>query len=258
MTVKENDTVILFDPQKRKKYFLNLKTSQRFECDSGVIEKTQIIGKQYGSRVKTHLGRDFFILPFNLHDYIMLRLNRQTQIVYPKDAAYIVLRLDIKCGDRVIECGTGSGAMTCVLAQAVGSEGKVFSYERRQEFVKNATANLKRAGLIDRVEIKNKDISESGFDEKEVSAVFLDVREPWLYLNFVLSSLSNGKSVCILVPTANQVIKTLEAMQNLPFEDVEVLETLLRKYKTVPERFRPEDRMNAHTAYLIFARKLEG
>ncbi|MEO2083561.1 MAG: tRNA (adenine-N1)-methyltransferase, partial [Desulfurobacteriaceae bacterium] len=71
-------------------------------------------------------------------------------------------------------------------------------------------------------------------------------------------ALKVGRIMGILVPTANQVIETLKAMEKLPFIDIEVSELLLRKYKTVPDRFRPEDRMPAHTAYLIFARKIGG
>jgi tRNA (adenine57-N1/adenine58-N1)-methyltransferase len=186
----------------------------------------------------------------------MEKLNRLTQIVYPKDAAYILLRLDVKPGDLVVESGIGSGALTAVFAQAVGKEGKVISYERREEFIKNALSNLRKMGLEERVEVKHRDIA-SGFDEKEeADALFLDVREPWLYLESAYEALKVGRFMGILLPTANQVIETLKKLKELPFTEPEVCEILLRKYKTVPERFRPEDRMPAHTAYLIFTRKL--
>jgi hypothetical protein len=35
-----------------------------------------------------------------------------------------------------------------------------------------------------------------------------------------------------------------------------VEELLLRPYKPVPDRLRPEDRMLAHSAYMVFARKI--
>jgi tRNA (adenine57-N1/adenine58-N1)-methyltransferase len=43
-------------------------------------------------------------------------------------------------------------------------------------------------------------------------------------------------------------------METSSFEDVEILEILHRRYKPVPERLRPEDRMVAHTGFLVFAR----
>ncbi len=256
-TVKETDTVILLDREKDKKYFLNLSLSKgKFTTDKGDLNLSELIGKPYGSIVKTHKGYPYVVLPCSLYEFIMFKLNRLTQIVYPKDAAYILLRLDVKPGDTVVESGIGSGALTAVFAQAVGKEGKVISYEKREEFIKNALSNLRKVGLDSRVKVKHRDISE-GFDEKEeADALFLDVREPWLYLDKAYTALKAGRFLGILVPTANQVIETLKGLESLPFIDVEVSEILLRKYKTVPERFRPEDRMPAHTAYLIFARKV--
>ncbi|ADU97075.1 protein-L-isoaspartate(D-aspartate) O-methyltransferase [Thermovibrio ammonificans HB-1] len=257
--VKPEDTVILYDPEKDKKYIVNLAvTSGKFNTEKGEIELESLVGLPYGSEVKTHLGHVYYLLPCTLYEFIMYKLRRLTQIIYPKDAAYIVLRLDVKPGDLVVESGIGSGALTAVFAQLVGPEGKVVSYERREEFVKNALSNLRRFGLADRVEVKLRDIEE-GFDEREeADALFLDVREPWLYLDRAYAALKPGRMLGVLLPTANQVIETLKGLKELPFIDVEVCEILLRRYKTVPERFRPEDRMPAHTAYLLFARKLKG
>lgn len=255
-TVKESDTVVLFDPEKRKKYFLNLTlTKGKFSTDKGELILSELVGKPYGSTVKTHKGYPYILLPCTLTDFIMHKLNRLTQIVYPKDAAYIALKLNVKPGDIVVESGIGSGAMTAVFAHIVGENGKVISYERREEFIKNALSNLKKLGYDGRVIIKHKDIEE-GFEEKEADALFLDVREPWLYLKQAYKTLKTGNMLGILVPTANQVIETLKSLEKLPFIDIEVCEILLRKYKPIPERFRPEDRMPAHTAYLIFARKI--
>ncbi|WP_457678483.1 tRNA (adenine-N1)-methyltransferase [Thermovibrio sp.] len=255
--VKESDTVILLDREKGKKYFLNLSlTKGEFNTDKGKLSLDSLIGLPYGSVVKTHKGGEYLLLPCTLYEFIMHKLNRLTQIVYPKDAAYILLKLDVKPGDKVVESGIGSGALTAVFAQAVGDGGKVVSYEKREEFIKNALSNLRKLGLEKRVEVKHRDIEE-GFDEvEEADALFLDVREPWLYLESAYKALKRGRFMGILVPTANQVIETLKKLKELPFIDFEVSELLLRKYKTVPERFRPEDRMPAHTAYLMFARKV--
>jgi len=57
-----------------------------------------------------------------------------------------------------------------------------------------------------------------------------------------------------LVPTVNQVQDLLEGLENNYFYEQEIIEILIRKYKPVPERLRPDDKMVAHTGYLIFAR----
>ncbi len=254
--VKETDTVILYDKEKNKKYFLNLSLAKgKFNTDKGEVDLSALPGMRYGDIVRTHKGFGYILLPCTVYDFVMFKLNRLTQIVYPKDAAYIVLRLNVKPGDTVLESGIGSGAMTAVFAHIVGDSGKVISYERREEFIKNALSNLRKLNLHHRVLVRHRDISE-GFEEKEVDAVFLDVREPWLYLEHAYEALKIGNMLGVLVPTVNQVIEVLKVIERLPFMDVEVSEILLRKYKLVPERFRPEDRMPAHTAYLIFARKL--
>ena len=255
MKVKEDSLIVLYDLEDGKKHYVSLKSSKEYGTEKGIINLSEVVDKEFGSIVKTHKGHPYKVLPCTLYEFIMHKLRRFTQIVYPKDAVYIAFRLDVKPGDLVIECGTGSGAMTLVFARYVGKEGKVVSYERRKEFAEKALENLKIAGLEGRVEIKEKDISE-GFDEKNADAVFLDVREPWLYVDKALESLKVGKFLGVLVPTANQVIEVLKAFESFKVSDVEVSEILLRKYKPVPERLRPEDTMSAHTAFLIFGRKV--
>ena len=63
-----------------------------------------------------------------------------------------------------------------------------------------------------------------------------------------------GAPIGFLLPTTNQVQDLLKAMEDGPFCQIEVLEILLRRYKPVPERLRPDDRMVAHTGFLVFAR----
>jgi len=158
-------------------------------------------------------------------------------------------------GKKVLECGTGSGALTLAFAYAVGEEGRVITYEKEERFFHLAKRNLERFGLAHRVELKLKEVVDS-FEETNVDAVFLDVREPWLLLKPAWDALKPGHPLGILVPTTNQVSQTLTHLLSLPFKDVEVLEILVRRYKPNPERLRPEDRMVAHTGYLIFAKKV--
>ncbi|WP_025209645.1 tRNA (adenine-N1)-methyltransferase [Hippea sp. KM1] len=253
----QNSIIILYDKQKDKKHILNLATlPDKYSTANGIIEKDLILNTGFGKSIKTHLGYEYILLPATLYDFIMKKLNRLTQIVYPKDAAYIALRLDIKPNDTVIESGIGSGAMSAVFAQIVGRQGKLISYEKRQEFIDNALKNLKRFNLHDRIEVKHKDIAE-GFDEENVDAVFIDVKEPWLYLENAIKPLKSGRLIGVLVPTTNQVSLVLKEMERLPLIDVEVSEILQRHWKTNPERLRPYDTMSAHTAFLIFARKIQ-
>ena len=91
-------------------------------------------------------------------------------------------------------------------------------------------------------------------DPSGADALFLDVRTPWDHLEAAAAVVRPGAPVGFLLPTTNQISELLAALEDSPFEDVEVLEILVRRYKPVPERLRPEDRMVAHTGFLVFAR----
>jgi tRNA (adenine57-N1/adenine58-N1)-methyltransferase len=155
-----------------------------------------------------------------------------------------------------MEAGTGSGSMTTALAYSVGHEGRVISYEVKPDVQNLARKNLSRFGFDSRVDFKLRDIQE-GFDETDADAFFLDVPNPYDYMNQVRNALKPGGFLCCLLPTMNQVEKTLIALRQANFAFVEVCETLLRFYQAEPSRLRPTDRMVAHTGYLIFARKIE-
>jgi tRNA (adenine57-N1/adenine58-N1)-methyltransferase len=154
-----------------------------------------------------------------------------------------------------LESGTGSGGLTTALAWAVGPAGKVISYDRRADMQALARKNLEMTGLAERVDLITQDIEE-GLGEHDVDALFLDLPHPHLYLNSVRQVLTNGGTFGAILPTANQVSLLLQALEDHRFTMIDVCETILRFYKVVPQRFRPQDRMVAHTGYLIFARSL--
>ena len=161
----------------------------------------------------------------------------------------------MRSGSRVIEAGTGSAGLTTALAWAVAPGGEVFTYEVRPEIYQLARRNLERVGLLPYVSMHQVSIA-SGFRQRDVDAVFLDVREPWQYLDHVRTALRPGGFFASLLPTTNQVSLILAGLESNGFADVVVEELLLRGYKPVPERLRPDDMMIAHTGFLVSARCL--
>ncbi len=243
--------VLLISPD-RKVRLVHLQPGERVQTHHGIIHHDDLIGAPLGRTVQTHKGEPYLVLEPSTADLIQY-LKRRTQIIYPKDAAYIVLKLNLHAGQRVIEAGTGSGGLTLAFARAVLPDGQVYTYEEREEHQALARRNLRAFGLEDHVTWHVQDIGE-GFQEHDVDALFLDVRTPWEYLDHVQGALKQGGFFGALVPTVNQVSTLVNALYERGFVLVEVEELLLRKYKPVPERLRPEDRMVAHTGYLIFAR----
>jgi len=245
------DLALLLGPDG-KRFLIRLTPSEVLHTHRGMIPHDALLGTPLGRTVHTHLGLPFLALEPSLHDLLM-NVRRASQIVYPKDIGYALLKLNVGRGKRVIEAGSGSGALTIALAHAVCPDGRVYSYEVREDMLNLARKNVDGLGLLPYVEFRLRDIA-LGFDETEVDACFLDVREPWDFLGQVRQAVKPGGFFGALVPTANQVIDTLLALQRLGFGAVEVEELLLRPYKPVPGRLRPMDRIVGHTGYLIFAR----
>ncbi len=249
------DWVLLLGPAD-KRFLIRLTPGQQLHTHRGFIPHDAILAKSYGSAVATQLGAPFLLLQPSTFDLIM-HVKRISQIVYPKEAGYIILRLNIIPGSRVVEAGTGSGALTLALSRSVRPQGRIYSYEEREDMLELARKNLDRFGALDDVELKQRDI-RAGFDERDVDALFLDVREPWLFLEQAHAALKGGGFFGSLVPTANQLSDLLEGMETTGgWADIEVLEILMRRYKPVAERLRPEDRMIGHTGYLLFARSVQ-
>ena len=218
----------------------------------GVVLHDQLIGQPWGAEVLSHNGHSFFVLPPALMD-VVRDIRRASQIIYPKDLGYILLKLSIAPGQTVIEAGTGSGGLTTVLATAVGPQGRVISYDRREDMQTLARRNLEEIGLADRVTFKLRDLAQ-GVDETDADAFFLDVPTPHDFTSVARAALKSGGFFGSIVPTANQVSDLLGALHRDSFAFVEVCEILHRYYKPVPQRLRPTDRMVAHTGYLVFAR----
>ncbi|HEU4744457.1 MAG TPA: tRNA (adenine-N1)-methyltransferase, partial [Anaerolineales bacterium] len=240
---------------RHKHFILSLQAGARFETHRGILQHDDLIGKPWGTQVFSHIGSPFFLLQPSLADLIN-ELPRTTQILYPKDIGFILITMGIGPGQTVMEAGTGSGSMTTALAFAVGPQGRVISYEVKPDVQNLARKNLTRFGLESRVDFKLRDIVQ-GFDETAVDAFFLDVPNPYDYAGQVRAALKPGGYMCCLIPTFNQVEKTLMALRQNRFAFVEVCELLLRYYKPEPARIRPTDRMVAHTGFLVFARRIE-
>ncbi len=251
--IKDGERILLMS-EDGDEFITVVKDGEKFVTHLGGVEFEKIMKLDFGDFVETSKGERLYILKPTIVEEI-LNLKRKTQIVYPKDLGYILLKLDVKPGDRVIDVGIGSGVVSFAMARIVGEKGKVYAYEKREDFIERAKENLRNWGVIDLVEIKHKDLSE-GVDEKEIDAFFLDVPKPWLYIDKVWEALKGGGRFAAVVPTTNQVQEVLNALKDSHFKKIEVVENLFRFYKPVPQRLRPYDRMVAHTAYMIFAVKV--
>ena len=252
--IAEGDNVLLY-LDARRTYMIKIQAGQTFHTHKGYLKLDELIGKEYGEPIKSSLGIYFTTLKPALTDYIM-KSSRNTQIIYPKDAALIVMFSGIGPGSRVAESGTGTGSLTTALAHYVGSTGKIYTYELRPEFQKNAAKNLQRSKLIDNVEMKSGDIVAMGFNEKDLDAVVLDLAVPWLVVPHAYEALRPSGILVSFSPTIDQVVKTTEALRENSFVFIETVECLMRGMQIERGKTRPQTMMTGHTGYITHARKI--
>ncbi|QTX33090.1 tRNA (adenine-N1)-methyltransferase [Aminithiophilus ramosus] len=249
--LNEGDLVLLWSPHKGDSYLLSLKSGAFQGTRTGTIPHDSVAEASYGGVVTTGKGQLFYVLRPTSGEF-MRRIRRQTQIIYPKDAGLLLLYLDIFPGARVLECGTGSGSLTSLLGHFVGESGRVYSYDRREEFSLIARDNCRRWGVEERVTFR---IGEAvdGFEERDVDALVLDLPSPWEALDAAHAALAPGRRLAALVPTTNQLERLIDGLNEGAFVDIQVLETFLRTYRTNARRIRPDDTMIGHTGYLVIA-----
>lgn len=249
------DLVLLISQRDRKNFVRVLTPGETLHTHNGYLLHDDMIGQPYGVLVRTHLGAPYYLFPPTT-DELVRYIHRQSQIVFPKDSGYIMMKLGVRPGARVIEAGTGSGGMCLALATFVGDGGHVYSYDVRDDLQRIGRKNIEQIGLSSRVTFQLRDAGE-GFDERDVDAVFLDMQKPWLVLDQARAALVGGGMLGSLVPTINQLGKLLSRLERHPgFDFVQAEELLLRPYKTIPQRIRPDDRIVGHTGFLIFARAI--
>jgi tRNA (adenine57-N1/adenine58-N1)-methyltransferase len=246
------DRVLLYQDGRRK--WIAKVEPGRFHTHRGYFELSELVGKEYGGSVKTSMGQNLAVFKPRALD-IVESFDRPTQILYPKDVGYALFQLGIGNGDRVLEVGTGSGALTSALARGVAPDGQVFTYEMRPEFLRAARTNVEKAGFGSLVTFHNKDPTD-GFEENEAYAVVVDLGDPWRMARAAWKALVGGGILAGFTPTINQLEKLAVALRQGRFVIIEAVELLMREFKTEAGKVRPETRMIGHTAYVTVARKL--
>src|SRR5213083_2817311 len=132
----EGELIVLVDKVGRR-HRVRLRPGERHSIHSGLIEHDDLIGRTEGVVVTTQLGARLLAVRPTFAEQVTGR-RRQTQPIYPKDLGAILVGADIHPGARVLEAGTGTGALTMAALRAVGPTGVVVSYELREDFLEAA------------------------------------------------------------------------------------------------------------------------
>jgi tRNA (adenine57-N1/adenine58-N1)-methyltransferase len=258
LTINDGDRVLLYLDERRTWLVRARRTEQgdKFHTHAGIVNLSEVVGRKYGDVVTTTMGRSLSLLRPVALDYIM-KSERKTQIVYPKDFAYIVARSGITCGSRVLECGTGSGGLTTYFSSIVSPSGVVHTFEERSDFYEIAKRNVDKAGLASCVKFENANLraAESSLPRDNYDLVMLDTGDPWLLLDVAHRSLKGSGFVFCICPTTNQLENVVASMQGR-FVDIESIEIMFRRMEARVGKTRPSMRMIGHTCYLASGRKI--
>jgi tRNA (adenine57-N1/adenine58-N1)-methyltransferase len=251
---RKGDRVQLTDPKGRH-YTLVLEDGGQYHTHRGALSHDDLIGKPEGSVVTSVGGTSFLALRPLLPDYV-LSMPRGAQVIYPKDAAQIVMWGDIFPGARVLEAGAGSGALTCSLLRAVGESGTVTSYEVRDDHAVHAVRNVTQF-FGEQPENWTLHVGDLATHTGEADRVVLDMLSPWEMLPTVKDNLIPGGVLVVYVATVTQLSKVTEALREQQcWTEPQSWETLQRPWHVVGLAVRPDHRMVAHTAFLLTARRL--
>ena len=238
---------------------MRLKAGSTQSLHSGAFEHDDLIGQPEGTIVATRMGSKLLALRPTFGEQVVER-KRRAQPIYPKDLGAILVRADLHPGARVVEAGTGTGALTLAALRAVGPDGHVTSYEAREDFAEAAREAIEQTlgGLPSWLTLKVGDVY-LGIDERDVDRVLLDLPEPWQVVPHLAEALRPGGIVFAHCPNVSQVQRFCDALRERGgFGMIETVELLERGWTVRGRSLRPSHRMIAHTGFLTFARRLAG
>jgi tRNA (adenine57-N1/adenine58-N1)-methyltransferase len=250
---RPGELALLVDAQGNP-HLVQLGEHEVFHHHLGAVPHDAIIGQGEGVVARSGQGQPVVVVRPRLLDYVFA-MPRRSGIVYPKDAAQVVMWADISPGARVLEAGVGSGALTLALLRAVGAGGQVIGYEHRPDFIELTLHNVRAfGGGSAELLVRERDIYR-GFVDDRLDRVILDLAEPWRVVPHLDGHLRQGGWLCAYTPSIVQAAQLAEALRSARrFVQVETQEVLLRGWHIRGAAVRPEQQMIGHTGFITLGR----
>jgi len=224
------------------------KEKEKISTHFGIIELKNL---KEGRKVKSHLGKEFFVVKANILDLIE-RMKRGPQVILPKDVALIIAYTGLMPDWKVLDVGTGSAFSSIFLANYL-TRGKVVTYEKDERFYKIAKENIELSGLKN-IEIVKKDFLK-GIKEKDFDLVLLDLEEADKAIKIAYKSLKVGGYLVVYSPTVDHLLKVCKEIKKFEFIDMEIVENIVREWQ-FEKTLRPKTKGIMHTGFITIARKI--
>lgn len=256
--LEPGERVLLLD-QRGRRYLVRLRAGEIWHSHGGGVPHDLLIGSEEGLVVRSASGMEFRVFRPRMADFV-LKMPRGAQVVYPKDVGAILVEADVFPGARVLEAGTGSGALTMALCRATGPEGRVVSYELRPEFQAKAAQNIETylGKLPPWLELRDGDVREVATTGETFDRAVLDLPDPWEILGSLSAVLPPGGIVCGYLPTTIQIQQLVLAFEQHGYEHLETFEILHRSWHVTTRSVRPDHRMVGHTGFITIGRRALG
>jgi tRNA (adenine57-N1/adenine58-N1)-methyltransferase len=250
------ERITLTDPKGRR-HSVVLAVGGQFHTAKGPVSHDELISQPEGIVVRSTGGTTFLAMRPLLYEFTVT-MPRGAAVIYPKDAAQVLMSADIFPGARVLEAGAGSGALTCTLLRAIGPSGHLTSYERREDFASLARRNVENffGASPHNWDLRVGDVVEA-LSEEPLDRVVLDMLAPWDCVSTVADVLVPGGVFCAYVTTTTQLAQTVETLRvHTGFTEPEATESLIRAWHVEGLAVRPRHNMVGHTGFVITSRRM--
>ncbi len=249
--VREGEYIILWGGPDAN-FITKYKPGKPIHSHRGVFNLPENL--EWGDILVSSKGRKFYVIKPSNADFV-LRLKRKTNIFYPKDMGIVLLYTDFKPHSKVIEAGSGSGAMAVILSNLLVRPGRLFSYDNNPTHQRVAKENVQNFGKPENVIFRLRDVYVCGFIERDVDIVIVDLPEPWRVVKHAYKSLKYGGFLVFASPNIEQVKETRKCMYETGFVAMRTVEVLMRDWQIRDVGCRPEHEMRGHTLFYSFGRK---
>jgi tRNA (adenine57-N1/adenine58-N1)-methyltransferase len=247
--LKKGELVLIFSEDE--KYLVKV-SDRKFNTRSGILDLSKLKKSEFGDKIKTHIGKTFYMVRPTLSD-ILEHLKRMPQIITPKDIGLILAYTGISPNSLVVDAGSGSAFLAISLANYVCC-GKVVTYEKDKKIFKVAKENIEKTGLKNIV-LKNRDITK-GIQEKNVDLITLDVQHPEKAVEIAYRNLKVGGQLVVYSPTVDELVVVAKKIKKIKgLSNMRIVENIVREWQA-ERTVRPKTMGLMHTGFLIFVRKI--